>query len=80
MKKNFYIFAATLLLLAIFNTSTLKAEDLPCNGNDPYAACTPPSNTALPINGGVVFLLIASIVIGIVTLSKTKAVKRIAKA
>ena len=79
MKKLAYITTAILLLVTVANTSVQahsKHEPTPpaCPAPTPTPA---PSNssTHLPINSGVMFLMVAGVAIGVTTVNKAKAVK-----
>lgn len=76
MKKLAYITTAILLLVTVANTS-VQAHGRPapvCPTPTPTPA---PSNssTHLPINSGVMFLMVAGVAIGVTTVNKAKAVK-----
>jgi len=79
MKKTVYLLCALLFAASTFMISSAKAQnsDLPCHGDDPTS--TPPcgvpdSSTSLPINNGIIYLLIAGIAVGIVAVKKQKSV------
>jgi phosphatidylserine synthase len=66
MKKSFYLFTVLFFALAMMFTSPAMA----------HGVKTPePKPTALPINGGIVFLMIAGVVVGIASVSKVRLPK-----
>ena len=74
MKKAIYFFCVILFAASLFTASTAKAQDLPCHGDNPYTSCnTPGAGTQLPINGGVVYLLIAGTVVGVIALRRNRS-------
>jgi len=77
MKKTVYLLCALLFAAFTFFASPAKAQvDMPCNGGDPVAGTgcdVPSSSTNLPINSGTIYLLIAGLVVGIVTVKKQRA-------
>ena len=76
MKKHFYLLAMV-FALTIINSTCAKADDL-LGGilGGLLGGGSPPSggsqSTPLPINGGVVFLVIAAVVIGFMAIRKAK--------
>ena len=77
MKKTAYLLCAFLFAASTFMALPAKAQmDLPCNGDDPLStsSCDTPNNsTNLPINNGIIYLLIAGVVVGIVAINRCKA-------
>jgi hypothetical protein len=75
MKKSAYLICLLFIVAFSFLTSSAKAQDEPCNGGDPVTgACpVPPSESpGLPVNGGVVYLLVAGAVVGVMAIKKQK--------
>jgi hypothetical protein len=73
MKKHIYSLLVALMAVSTFAASPAKANDLPCDGNNPYTSCGTPGGNTLPINKGTLILLIAGLVIGIVAVNRYKA-------
>ena len=66
MKKLFFT-----LSTGLFALTTLM-------GSTAFAAKKPKGGSALPINGGVIFLAIAAVAIGIFVIVKARSAKKIA--
>ena len=76
MKKSIYLLFALLFTASIFITSPAKAQDQPCQGADPVSGgCPTPGggSSNLPINSGVIYLMIAGAVIGIIVVKRQEA-------
>jgi hypothetical protein len=71
MKKSLSL-VLVLLFAVIF---TASAQNLPCNGNNPYTNCGTPGTT-LPVNNNAVYLLIAGVVIGVIAIKRQKRAKK----
>jgi uncharacterized membrane protein YfcA len=68
MKKSFYLFTVLFALAMLFTTpAKAHVEKKP-----------DPAPSALPINGGIVFLMVAGVVVGIATASKARLPKETA--
>jgi len=74
MKKLIYLFSIT-IALTVFTSVKAKADDGSYSDDHEGSTCGSTSTTQLPINGGVEFLMVAGVVIGIVTVQKYKTAK-----
>ncbi|MGN6178744.1 MAG: hypothetical protein ACTHNW_06165 [Mucilaginibacter sp.] len=72
MKKLIYLLSIT-IALTVITSANAKADDRSHDDHEGDSCGTP--STQLPINGGVEFLMVAGVVIGIVTVQKYKTVK-----
>jgi len=61
-------------MTSTYMASPAKAQSLPCSDGDPISGgCpTPGGSTNLPINSGVIYLLIAGVIVGSVAVQKQK--------
>ena len=80
MKKTIYLLCIVLFMAFTFIASPAKAQDTPCQDGDPITGSCPVNTggTSLPINSGVIYLLAAGLIIGMVAIKKHKNAIRIA--
>jgi len=72
MKKTIYLLCALFIMASTFLASTAKAQSQPCYGADPITGGCPVDDTTLPINSGVIYLLAAGFIVGIVAVKRYK--------
>jgi hypothetical protein len=70
--RKFYLLATFLI---ISGTAIAGDPGTPCQGQDPITGGCGTAGTTLPINHGVVYLLVAGIIIGIIAMKKYNSLK-----
>jgi len=74
MKKTIYLLCVVLFMAFTFMASPAKAQVPPCTDADPTTGgCPTGGGTSLPINSGVIYLLIAGFAVGILAVKRHEA-------
>jgi hypothetical protein len=74
MKKILLFLCAFFFTLFTFTSLPAKAQSLPCGASDPTTGCPVlHSGTNLPINSGLILLLVAGIIIGVAAVKRKTA-------